>query len=182
MADRVQVSSDEAGITEKAPYDWLVYYTPVRTYPPLADRKATAVLAAVGLMVSVVLMFSRPIGQIVLGGSLIASWIGWILVSACMALLMLASWFAVGALTVGLPEMPFSEANFSDIASVDREDYLRRVKALTYEGSYRAMLHYLHALSTQCARKFGLVGRAMAAIQGAFYVWLALLLWILTRS
>ena len=39
----------------------LAFFTPVREYPPLADRKASVLLAANGLMVTVLLTFSGAI-------------------------------------------------------------------------------------------------------------------------
>ncbi len=173
MSDYSEISPEMEG--QVAAYDWLVYYTPIRSYPPLADRKATATLAAVGLLVSVLLMFSRSLGQVILGPATLLAVSGWLLLAILAVLLLIAAWLAFIALNVPVPPTPETLAFFPHIAGRSRDDYLAGVKSMDARASARAMLNYNYSLSVQSTEKFRLLGRATSALHTAFVLWLLIL-------
>ena len=75
----------------------LAYLTPVRAYPPLGDLKAAVLPRANGLMVSVLLLFSGPIGQDVEGPRRREAWLPVLVLAPLAVLLLLGAWFAFRA-------------------------------------------------------------------------------------
>jgi Family of unknown function (DUF5706) len=156
----------------------LAYFTPVREYPPLGDRKAAVLLGANGLMVSVLLFFSRPIGRIVEGPRPWEARLVVTVLTPLVVLLLLGAWYAFRALTRPIPAMPPSLAYFPDIAALTREEYRRRILALDHRRAVRDMLHYNYSLAVLSVRRFRLVERSLFCSRATFELWILLLLMI----
>src|SRR5690349_4740509 len=90
----------------KLPYSPLVYYTTVRSYPAAADHKATALLGASGLMLTVLVAFSRPLGAIIRGPEMAQAFLVWLILAPCIGLILLGIGLALRALTRPVPPMP----------------------------------------------------------------------------
>jgi hypothetical protein len=157
----------------------LAFFTPVREYPPLADRKASALLAAYGLMVSVLVTFSRAIESIIDGPNLIASSVLLAILVPLSVLILLGAWCAFHALTRPVPRMPDSLAFYPHIAALSLGSYRDRVRGLDYRLAVIDMLHYNYSLATLSVAKFRLVDRSIASARATFKLWMLLLLMVL---
>ena len=157
----------------------LAYFTPVRAYPPLADRKASVLLAANGLMVTALLGFAGPIGAILRGPVRWSSCLIVAVLAPLSVLILLGARDAFRSLTRPIPPMPDSLAFYPRIAALPLADYRAAVLALDHSGAVRAMLHYNYSLATLCVEKFRLVDRSIARARSTFALW-ALLLVLLT--
>ena len=157
----------------------LAFFTPVRDQPPLADRKASVLLAANGLMVSVVFSFSRPIESILLGPQRLAAWlmIGVLIVGSLLILTGVGCAFI--ALTKPIPPMPDSPVLFKHIAERSLDEYRAEMLGLDYPRAVEAMLHYNYSLATLCIVKFRLVNRSMQCARSTFGLFMVLLLMIM---
>ena len=101
----------------------LAYFTPVREYPPLADRKASVLLAAYGLMVTVLFTFAGPAEAILVGPR---RWAAILLATVLVPLSLLilsGAWYAFRALTRPIPPMPDSLAFYPHIAALAPDQY-----------------------------------------------------------
>jgi Family of unknown function (DUF5706) len=156
----------------------LAYFTPVREYPPLADRKSSVLLAAYGLMVTVLLTSSMPIDSILTGPKVWASALLLAILTPLSILILLGAWYAFRALTRPIPAMPESLAFYPHIARNSAEEYSRRVKELDQVRAVEAMLHYNYSLATLCVEKFHLVERSITCARATFEMWVILLLMI----
>jgi hypothetical protein len=156
----------------------LAYFTPVREYPPLGDRKATVLLGANGVMVSVLLFFSGSMGRIVEGPSPWRAWLVVLVLGPLAVLLLLGAWYAFRALTKPTPPMPQSLAYYPDIAALTLEEYRRRLLAVDHRGAMRDMLHYNYSLAVLSVKKFRLVERSLFCSRATFELWVLLLLMI----
>ena len=157
----------------------LAFFTPVREYPPLADRKSSVLLAAYGLMVTVLLTFSTPIEAIVNGSRVWAVLLLLAILLPLSILILIGAWYAFRALTRPIPPMPDSLAFYPHIARNSAEEYSRRVKELDAVHSVEAILHYNYSLATLSVEKFRLVERSIACARATFEMWVVLLLIIL---
>lgn len=156
----------------------LAYFTPVREYPPLADRKASFLLAAYGLMVSVLLGFSGAIEATVFESSRAAACAILAVLAPLSTLILLGAWNAFHALTRPMPPMPDCLAFYPRIAALSLGDYRERVKALDHPRALAAILHYNYSLATLSVAKFRLVDRSLACARWTFELWMVLLLMI----
>lgn len=154
-------------------------YTPVREYPPLADRKAVAVLATNGLMLSVLLFFSEAIHGVVVGGEDrfgIGRYVVILAVVPFAIALLIGSWAAFRALTMPMPAMPTSMAFFGDIVRLDREEYRSRVKGISYREALTDILHYNYSLAILSLAKFRRINRAIICSKTMVPLWVSILL------
>jgi hypothetical protein len=152
----------------------LAFYTPIRHYPPFADCKATAILAADGLMISVLILFNSSLIELLKGEpNLFWGMLAFLLVSFTVFLL-IGVGCAYIALTLPIPPMPESLAFFPEIARLDYEEYRGRVIGLTHRQVVHKVLIYNHSLATLCTRKFGLVRRATTCLRVQFFLWIVL--------
>ena len=153
----------------------LAYYTPVREYPPLGDRKAAATLAASGLMITVLLFFAPPIIALVDGPRpVLAAAVG-VLIGTVASLLAVAAVNAFHALFLPPPPPPPGLAFYPQIAARDREEYREAVKKVTHAEALDHMLHYNYSLAFQSATKFRMVERSVTCLELTFVFWLALM-------
>jgi pycsar effector protein len=154
----------------------LAYFTPVHEQPTLADRKAMFILAASGLIATVLLFFAHPFEAMVrsVGGVAGAALVALLLCVA--ALILVAAMTAYTAYRRPLPPMPPTLAFFRDVAASPLEAYAAAVRTLDHRRAVRDMLHYNYSVATQAARKFRLVNRALSCLRLAIPLWMLLLL------
>ena len=154
----------------------LAYYTPVHDQPSLADRKAMFILAASGLILTVLLFFSHALEALLRGtgrGGAVA--LGTML--ACVVVLVLAAALtAYVAYRLPLPPMPPSLAFFRDVAARPAADYASEMLALDHRKALRDVLHYNYSVATLAASKFRRVNRSLACLRVAIPLWMLLLL------
>lgn len=160
----------------------LAFFTPVREYPPLADKKAVILLAAESLMVSVLLAFSHTLTELMSAGSAPVAALTAAVLTALGVFVVLGVWFAFESLHVPVPPMPDSLAFFPHICQRTREEYRRQVLGLDYDQALGAMLHYNYSYAVLSVRKFRLVNRAVACVRAAFGLWIVLLVLIATAG
>jgi hypothetical protein len=156
----------------------LAYFTPVHQHPPLADRKASFLLTASGIIITVLLIFAGAIERMVRSPYWLASFLVLVLLFALLGAMAIAAWFAWRAFGMRIPPMPTSHAFFNDVARESFDEYARNVKGIAHRGAIREMLHYNYSLATQAATKFRLVNRAFACFRVVIVLWLFLLLMI----
>lgn len=154
----------------------LAFYTPIRNYPAFADCKAGAILAADGLLISVLLVFRDRIEAIFHGPNLLPTYLMLTLLASFAALLLIGGTCAYIALILPIPHMPESLAYFPEIARLDFDNYRARISTLTHRQVVHKMLIYNHSLATLCTRKFSLVRRATACIRAEFLLWIIITL------
>jgi Family of unknown function (DUF5706) len=157
----------------------LAFFTPVREYPPLSDRKASVLLAADGLMVTALVTFSGSIEKILTGSDRWASVPLLTVLIALAALILLGAWYAFLSLTRPIPPMPDSMAFYPHIAAMTLEGYRSSVLDLDHPRAVRAMLDYNYSLATLSVEKFRLVDRSLALVRSTFALWTFLLLLII---
>jgi hypothetical protein len=171
-------ASDEEEVRKLVGAARLAYYTPVHQHPPLADRKASFLLTASGVIVTVLLIFSGAIERMVRSPYWLASFLVLVLLFALLGAMAIAAWFAWRAFGLRIPPMPTSHAFFNDISRESFDEYSRKLKRIEHRQAIREMLHYNYSLATQAAIKFRLVNRAFACFRVVIVLWLFLLLMI----
>jgi hypothetical protein len=154
----------------------LAYFSPLNEQPVLADRKASFILGAAGLIVTVLLFFLQPIAGVLRGPhtTVAAVMIG--LLAALSALLLVAARSAYAAYVLQLPTMPETLAFFRHVAVTPLPDYESRMFALGYAQALDAILHYNYSVATQAAAKFRLVRVALRCMRLAIPLWMLVLL------
>ena len=154
----------------------LAYFTPVHDQPTLADRKAMFILAASGLILTVLLFFSHGLEALLRGtgsrgGPALA-----VLLGCVVVLVMAAALTAYVAYRFPLPAMPPSLALFREVAARPADAYAADMLALDHPAALRAVLHYNYSVAVQAAMKFRLVNRSLACLRVAIPLWMLLLL------
>ena len=154
----------------------LAYFTPVHDQPILADRKAMFILGASGLMVSVLLFFSHPLGMLARAAGAAASLLVLALLACVGALVIVSAVVAYFAYTRPLPAMPDTLALFRNVAARSPGQYRDQMLGLDHPAALRGMLHYNYSVASLAARKFRLVNRSLACLKVAIPLWMLLLL------
>ena len=154
----------------------LAYFTPVHEQPTLADRKAMFILAASGLMASVLLFFSHSLSVLARAGGTAASVLVLALLACVGALVVFAAVVVYYAYTRPLPPMPDTLAFFRNVAARGAEEYRGQMLALDHPRALRGMLHYNYSVASLAARKFRLVNRSLKCLRVAIPLWMVLLL------
>jgi hypothetical protein len=158
----------------------LAFQTPLQEHPPAADGKAGALLTMIGLMFSLLAGQAVLIIRIVEDGGiekylLSISVMGF----ALMALMTIIESFRT--IAPRFPKAPPSLAFFADIASLSREEYIRRVEAMTPDEALDQILQYNHTLAGICVVKFGRLRIAIHLCQAASGFWLSSIILIAIR-
>jgi hypothetical protein len=160
----------------------LAYFTPLHDHPVLADRKATFILGASGLLITVLLFFLQSIATLVTQRQ---SWIAIPfltgLIVFAVVLLSAARWAYLGYVS-SMPAMPMSLAFYRNVAQQPLEEYLRQMSALDHKTALRAVLDYNYSVACQALAKFRLVNRALRWMRVAIPLWMLLLLVIALRG
>lgn len=172
----MSVETTAPSAPDRPAYAGLVLYTQVRTYPTVADQKAVALLAAAGLMVSVLIFLSEPLGTVMSGPGVSRALLAMAALPPLVALLVTAVWHATRCLFLAAPAMPPTLAFYADIARGEREEYLAAMRSLGYGRALRELLTFHHAVALLCVTKFRSVERGITCLRLAFFLWLLLLL------
>lgn len=153
----------------------LAYFTPIHHYPVLADRKATFLLGATGLMSTILLVFSANIQRLIEQRHVAITLLVLAMLPVVVGLLVFGAWTAYRGYVFPVPKMPPTLAYFPDIARTGRDDYATAIQAMDHTSALRAVLHYNYSLASQAAGKFRLVNRAFACFRVALVLWMLLL-------
>ena len=153
----------------------LAFFTPIHHNPPLADRKASFLLTASGLISTILLLFSQSLGDLLMHHHMAIRIVVLALLLPLIGLLIFGAVTAWRGFVVATPPMPPSLANFPDIARQGLDDYIQRLTAMSQREVVRAILHYNYSLAGQSVRKFRLVNRAFACFRVALVLWMLLL-------
>lgn len=130
----------------------LAFRTPLQEHVQSADGKAAGILTFLGLMCTVLTRFGDTLGAILREGA----WMK----GACVWLLVVFVGCALGTVVQAFrtispqfTKAPPSLAFFGDIASLSREEYMKRVMSLSPEGALGQMLSYNHTAASICVGK-----------------------------
>jgi hypothetical protein len=159
----------------------LAYFTPVREYPPLGDKKASTLLSVDALMITVTTLFSHRLADLIHGGDA-AGWLTRGLLVVWFVLMLGSAWNAFVALTLPIPnpELPGHEPNslafFKNIAALPLAAYEQELRRMTHRRALRDMLHYNYSLAILSVDKFHYIQRAVKFLCLAFGCWVFLML------
>lgn len=154
----------------------LAYYSPLNEQPVLADRKASFILGATGLIVTVLLFFLQPIAGVLRGPHTAVAAIMLTMLAVLSALLLVGARSAYAAYVLQLPPMPETLAFFRHVAQSPLAAYESRMLALGHGQALDAILHYNYSVANQAAAKFRHVGVALRCMRLAIPIWLLVLL------
>jgi hypothetical protein len=151
----------------------LAFRTPLHEHVLSADGKAAGVLTMLGMMFTVLARFGGPLAELIQrDGSLRYLW--WALVLSFAGLSLGAVIQSFRTISPRFPKAPPSLAFFGDIARLSREEYLRRVEALSADEALQQMLSYNHTGSQICVQKTVQLRRGMRFFEGAAGCWAVL--------
>jgi len=168
---------EEARAADPKPgYARLILNTPVRAYPAVGDGKATALLSAYGLIISVLLSFSGPLGAMTRGADPFKAGLATVILAPLTVLLFLGMWHSIRALFLPVPPMPANLMYYQHVAATSREEYVDAMRGLRFQEGLRQLMYHNYALSTLCTAKFRLVETGVACLRASFALWLLLLL------
>lgn len=152
----------------------LAYYTPLQEHRASADTKAGGILTATGLLFTVLARYSPHVLEATRGAPMIARVAIFAVLGGFVVLAIGAVVRAFQTISPRFHAAPESLTFFGDIARLERDEYIRRVEALSRQEALRHMLSYNHTLSTIVVEKFRDLNRAVRSFEGAFLCWLAL--------
>ena len=145
----------------------LAFFTPVREYPPLSDKKAMILLAVTSLMITVLLAFSKTLIEILSTESPTFVVLTSVLLVPLVVLVLVAAWFAFESLYFPIPAMPDSLAFYTHIMKRSSDEYRAQVLSLDYRRSIEAILHYNYSLATLSALKFQYINWSFLCVRYA---------------
>jgi hypothetical protein len=156
-------------------------FTPMNEQPGMADRKATFVIGAGGLLLSTVLFFIMPLNQFVRPGF----WPVLILVLsftlACVTFLGMR--IAYRCYTMPVPLRPDNLLFFQNIAAAPSEStYGTRLQSVSERDALRSVLDYNYTMAKLGAAKYNLAGRSLLCLRIAIPLWMVLLIVISLRG
>lgn len=154
----------------------LAFFTPVHEQPTLADRKAMFILAASGLMASVLLFFSQSLHALITTGNAFLRVAAFLALVSVAVLVLTAAVTAYYSYTRSLPSMPPTLAWFRNLAAVPLQTYSHQLRTLDHPAAVQNMLQYNYSVASLAARKFRLVNRALRCLRVAIPLWMVLLL------
>ena len=159
----------------------LAFRTPLHEHVLSADGKAAGVLTMLGMMFTVIARFGGPLAALVQGqGSLRYVWSALVLSFAGLSLGAVIQSFRT--ISPRFPKAPPSLAFFGDIARLSREEYVRRVEALSPDEALQQMLSYNHTGSLICVQKTVQLRRGMRFFEGAAACWAVLIAVLVVRT
>ena len=155
-------------------------FTPMNDQPALADRKATFVIGAGGLLLSTTLFLITPLGQYVRPGF----WPGLTLVLAfCLSCItMLGIRIAYRCYTMPVPVRPTNPLFFQNIAAGTMPSYAEALLAANDRDALRDVLDYNYTMAKLGTVKFRLAGQALLCLRVAIPLWMLLLTVITVRA
>ena len=155
-------------------------FTPMNDQPGLADRKASFVIGASGLLISTTLFFVMPLGQFVRPGF-------WPPVILALALSVaaagvLAVYTAFRCCMLPAPAAPGNLLFFQNVAALGPAAYGDALAAATARDALRHVLAFNHAMSLLGAAKYRMVARALLCLRVAIPLWIVLVLVLTVRG
>jgi hypothetical protein len=154
----------------------LAYFTPTGELSPLSERKAVFLLAASGLIATVLFFFLPRLAALVVGQSRFVALAVLLILPSLVTLVLAAAWFSYRAMRTGIPDMPSSAAYFQHVVRTSFEEYERHVKGLTHRDALRAILNYNYSVARQAVLKFRRVELSLRFMRAAILLWIILLL------
>jgi hypothetical protein len=159
----------------------LAYFTPVREYPPLGDRKSVMVLSLCGLTVTVVCLFWKEL-EAMLAAAPRERWLVFSVLLAWLTCVLLAAGSSFRALVQPIPPMGRCTAYFRTIAATSLDDYRAALHGLSHRAAMREMLNYNHSIAVLSAEKFRLIGASVSYLCLALGFWMLLMILIASRT
>jgi hypothetical protein len=159
----------------------LAYFTPVREYPPLGDRKSVMVLSLCGLTVTVVCLFWKELEAMLAARALERSLVFSVLLQ-WLACVLMAAGHAFRALVRPIPPMGRCTAYFRTIAATSLDDYCTVLHELSHVAAMREMLNYNYSIAVLSAEKFRLLGASVVYLCLALGFWMLLMVLIASRT
>jgi hypothetical protein len=178
---RIHTEGDDAEIARLFGPARLAYFTPVREYPPLGDRKSVMILSLCGLMVTVTCLFLKDIASMFGGGAaersaLLLVGVPW------LASVLLGAGYGFQALVRPIPPMGACTAFYRTIAAGSLADYRRVLDALSHDEAMRAILNYNYSIAVLSTEKFRLIRKSIAYLCLALAFWMLLMILIASRT
>jgi hypothetical protein len=173
--------SDDAEIARLLGPARLAYFTPVREYPPLGDRKSVMILSLCGLMVMVTCLFQKDIVSMLAGGAA-ARFVVLLVGFSWLASVLLAAGYGFQALVRPIPAMGACTAFYKTIAAGSLADYHRILGALSHDDAMRAILNYNYSIAVLSAEKFRLIRKAIIYLCMTIALWMLLMILIASRT
>jgi hypothetical protein len=151
-----------------------------------ADGKAAIVLSLLGIMFAVLARFGEELSSILRKG--VGTGTG-VIRLACAALLLGFAGSALCAVVQSFrtiiprfrrdkPSLAF----FAEIASMEREEYFKRVESMSMDDAAHQILLYNHTAATICAEKYKQLDRTLRVFEAAAVCWLILTLVLVFKS
>ena len=150
-----------------------------------ADGKAASVLTLLGIMFTVLARFGpelsaalqgRPGGSGVIRVTCAALLLGFICAALCAVVQ------AFRTISPRFCRDKPSLAFFAEIASLERDEYVRRVESMTMPDAVNQILLYNHTAAKICAEKFKQLRRAFRCFEAAAACWVILAVILVVRS
>ena len=155
-------------------------FAPMNDQPALADRKATFVIAAGGLLLSTTLLLITPLGQYVRPEFWPSLTLGLAFALTCVLLIGIRIAYRCYAMPV--PVRPANPLFFQNIAAGSMPNYADTLRAATDRDALRDVLDYNYTMASLGLVKFRLAGQALLCLRVAIPLWMLLLIVITVRS
>jgi hypothetical protein len=155
-------------------------FAPMNDQPGLADRKASFVIGASGLLLSTTMFFVMPLGQFVRPGFWPPVVLGLALLLACASLW--AVYTAYRCCMLPVPPAPGNLLFFQNVVACGREEYAEALAASDPDRALRDVLAYNHTMARLAVAKYRLVGRALLCLRVAIPLWIVLVLVLTVRG
>jgi hypothetical protein len=150
-----------------------------------ADGKAAIVLSLLGIMFTVLARFGTELSFVLRNG---LTRTGIIRVTCAVMLIGFAACAlcaVVQAFRTIIPRFRRDKpslAFFAEIASLDREEYFKRVESMSVEDATGQILLYNHTAATICAEKYKQLALMLRFFEAAAVCWLVLTLVLVFKS
>jgi hypothetical protein len=155
-------------------------FTPMNDQPGLADRKATFVIGAGGLLLSTTMFLIMPLDQFVRPGFWPALALVLAFCLACVTLLGIR--IAYRCYTLPVPAREANPLFFQNIAGVSETDYGRSLDNATERDALRNVLEFNYTMATLGLAKYRLAGQALLCLRVAIPLWMLLLTVLTVRG
>jgi hypothetical protein len=159
----------------------LAFRTPLHEHVLSADGKAAGVITLLGMMFTVVARFGSQLSDLVQAhGPARYAVSAFVLAFAALALGAVVQAFRT--ISPRFPAAPPSLAFFGDIARLERDEYVRRVEALSADEALQHMLSYNHTGSLICIEKARQLRRGLRFFEGAAACWAVIVVILVVRT
>jgi hypothetical protein len=155
-------------------------FTPMNEQPALADRKASFVIGAGGLLLSTAMFLVMPLEQFLRPGF----WPGLALVLAfCMACVtLLGIRIAYRCYTMPVAVREANPLFFQNIAGGSESAYCASLEGATERDALHTVLDYNYTMAKLGLAKYRLAGQALLCLRVAIPLWMLLLVVLMVRG